>query len=78
MHPSFLLMGIEYWYARDLQILLGYEQWRNFTKVVDKAKEACANSNHPISDHFADVSKMVSLGSGSQREVDDIKLTRYC
>ncbi len=68
---------IEYWYARDLQVLLGYEQWRNFLKVIGKAKDSCSNSKHDISDHFADVSKMVPLGSGSQREIDDIKLTRY-
>ena len=68
---------VEFWYARDLQELLGYEQWRNFLKVVDKAKDACSNSGHSIADHFADVSKMVPLGSGSQRTVDDVKLTRY-
>ncbi|MES2217288.1 MAG: DNA damage-inducible protein D [Pseudomonadota bacterium] len=68
---------VEFWYARDLQELLGYEQFRNFLKVVDKAKEACLNSKHHTEDHFADVSKMVPLGSGSQRKVEDIKLTRY-
>ncbi len=69
--------GIEYWLARDLQHLLGYSEWRNFTSVLTKAKTACEISNHAISDHFVDVTKMVDLGSGSQREVDDIMLTRY-
>lgn len=69
--------GIEYWLARDLQHLLGYSEWRNFTAVLTKAKTACEISSHVISDHFVDVTKMVDLGSGSQREVDDIMLTRY-
>jgi len=69
--------GIEYWLARDLQHLLGYAEWRNFTAVVTKAKTACEVSNYAISDHFVDVNKMVDLGSGSQREVDDTMLTRY-
>jgi DNA-damage-inducible protein D len=68
---------IEFWLARDLQHLLGYAEWRNFTSVVTKAKVACEVSGHTISDHFVDVNKMVDLGSGSQREVDDIMLTRY-
>ncbi len=69
--------GVEFWLARDLQHLLGYSEWRNFTAVVTKAKTACEVSNHAISDHFVNVNKMVDLGSGSQREVDDIMLTRY-
>ena len=69
--------GIEYWLARDLQYLLGYTEWRNFTVVITKAKTACEVSQHAISDHFVDVNKMVDLGSGSQREVEDIMLTRY-
>jgi DNA-damage-inducible protein D len=69
--------GVEYWFARDLQVLLGYTQWRNFLNVVEKAQESCKNSNHAIIDHFAGVSKKVSLGSGSEREIDDIMLTRY-
>lgn len=69
--------GIEFWLARDLQHLLGYAKWDNFLNVVSKAKTACEVSGHPISDHFADVGKMVDLGSGSQREVDDLMLTRY-
>jgi DNA-damage-inducible protein D len=69
--------GVEYWLARDLQYLLGYSKWDNFLNVVSKAKTACEISGHKIADHFADVGKMVDLGSGSQREVDDIMLTRY-
>lgn len=69
--------GVEFWLARDLQHLLGYTEWRNFTTVVTKAKTACELSNHPVADHFVEVTKMVDLGSGSQREVDDIMLTRY-
>ena len=69
--------GVELWLARDLQHLLGYAEWRNFTTVISKAKTACEVSDHSIGDHFVDVNKMVDLGSGSRREVDDIMLTRY-
>lgn len=69
--------GVEFWLARDLQHLLGYAKWDNFLNVVSKAKTACEVSGHQVSDHFADVGKMVDLGSGSQREVADLVLTRY-
>ena len=69
--------GVECWSARELCPLLGYTQWRNFVNTIDKAKESCQNAQQQVSDHFAGVSKMVSLGSGSEREVDDVLLTRY-
>lgn len=69
--------GVDYWLARDVQHLLGYAEWRNFGLVVSKAKTACEVSGHQVGDHFVDVSKMVQLGSGSQRDIDDIMLTRY-
>ena len=69
--------GVEFWLARDIQHLLGYAEWRNFTAVLNKAKTACEVSEHPISDHFVDVNKMVELGSSSERKIKDIALTRY-
>jgi len=67
----------ECWSARDLCALLGYAQWRNFNNVIDKAKAACSNAGQSVADHFADVSKMVSIGSGAGRDVDNVMLTRY-
>lgn len=64
--------GIKYWLARDLQPLLGYTQWRNFLSIIGKAKTACERSGLQVADHVADVSKMVDLGSGGQREVEGI------
>lgn len=69
--------GVECWSARDLQKLLGYSKWENFSNVIAKAKDACNNVGQEVMDHFPDVRKMVGLGSGSEREVDDVMLTRY-
>ena len=69
--------GTTFWLARDLQILLGYVQWRNFEPVIEKAKSACANSGCEVADHFSQARKMVDLGSGAQREIEDVMLSRY-
>jgi uncharacterized protein len=69
--------GIEFWFARDLQNLLGYFEWRKFLGVIKKAKESCKNSEVDYSNHFVNTAKMVSLGSGSERKIDDYMLTRY-
>lgn len=69
--------GVEYWLARDVQHLLGYAKWDNFINVLSKAKTACEVAGHDVRDHFADVGKMVDLGSGSRREIDDVMLTRF-
>jgi len=73
----YLYNDIECWSARELQLLLGYSKWDNFYKVIEKAKIAAEKASMLVSDHFADVGKMVVLGSGSQREIKDIALTRY-
>lgn len=69
--------GSEFWYARELQKLLGYTEYRKFLPVINKAKEACQNSGYIVSDHFADVGEMVEIGSGATRFIENIKLTRY-
>ena len=68
---------IEYWLARDLQVLLNYTEWRNFLQVVEKAKTACENSDQYISDHFVDVNKTINMPKGATKQIDDIMLTRY-
>lgn len=67
----------EYWTARNLSKVLEYSEYRHFKPVIDKAKEACKNSGYPVADHFEDILGMVSIGSGAEREVDDVKLSRY-
>lgn len=75
---AIIVEGIECWSARELQPLLGYTKWDNFiNSVVVKAKEACTNAGENIADHFPDIGKMVRLGSGAEKQVDDILLTRY-
>jgi DNA-damage-inducible protein D len=69
--------GVEYWSARDIQGILGYAQWKNFDKVIEKAKAACENAGAEVKNHFADFGKMVEIGSGVNREINDIALTRY-
>lgn len=73
----YLYNEIECWSARELQVVLGYAEWRNFLNVVEKAKIACQNAGISLSDHFVDINKMVPLGSGAERAIDDIALTRY-
>lgn len=69
--------GIEFWLARDLQYLLGYDEWRNFTAVISKAKTSCEMSGHPVGDHFVDVNKTIAMPKGAEKEVSDLMLTRY-
>ena len=69
--------GIEYWSSRDLWKVLGYTEYRHFLPVIEKAKIACQNSSQPISDHFEDILEMVVIGSGAERPLDSIKLSRY-
>lgn len=69
--------GIEFWLARDIQQLLGYDKWDNFLGVISKAKIACENTGHKVSDHFADAGKTIQMPKGAQKEILDIMLTRY-
>ena len=67
----------EYWLARELQVVFEYTQWRRFENTISKAKTACSNSNVSVENHFANVGKMINLGKGGTRSVDDYKLSRY-
>lgn len=69
--------GIEYWCARDLQMLLGYARWENFARVIEKAVTSCQNAGYDPVDHFREITKLVDVGSGARREIEDIALTRY-
>ena len=68
---------VEFWYARDLMVQLGYTQWRNFLEVIKKAMVSCESAGISVTDHFAKVSKMIKLAKGAQRKVKDYMLTRY-
>lgn len=69
--------GVECWSARELQTILGYAQWKNFKNVIDKAQKSCEQANEEVVNHFAEFGKMVDIGSGAQKEIQDIALTRY-
>jgi len=69
--------GVEFWFARDLQILLGYDKWENFFNAIEKAKTACGNSGQDVNDHFPEVRKTIGMPKGATKEIVDYKLTRY-
>lgn len=76
-NACYLYNDIECWSARELQEILGYTKWDNFKNAIDKAKTTCESSGNVITDHFAEVGKMIDLAKGAQREIDDYALTRY-
>ena len=76
-HSHQIENGIEFWFARDLQQLLGYAKWENFNKVITKAKIACEVSGNDISNHFPDIRKTIPMPKGASKEIDDFMLTRY-
>ncbi|MBU3679972.1 MAG: DNA damage-inducible protein D [Candidatus Kapabacteria bacterium] len=69
--------GVDYWLARDLQTLLGYSKWDNFSAVISKAKTSCKVSGHAVEDHFADVGKTILMPKGASKEISDVMLSRY-
>ncbi|MFH0752302.1 MAG: DNA damage-inducible protein D [archaeon] len=69
--------GVEFWYARDLQLLLGYVEWRKFLGAIERAKESCKNAGQVITDHFVGAAKTIGMPKGATKEIDDYKLTRY-
>jgi DNA-damage-inducible protein D len=77
MLVTIIYNSVECWSARELQNILGYSKWDNFLNVIEKAKKACENAGAAVSDHFADIGKMIDLAKGAQREIEDIALTRY-
>ena len=69
--------GVEFWYARDLQKLLDYDEWRNFLNVIEKAKISCKTAGQEINDHFVGVNKTIAMPKGASKEIDNVMLTRY-
>ncbi|NQV38359.1 MAG: DNA damage-inducible protein D [Candidatus Marinimicrobia bacterium] len=76
-HVNFTNQGVEFWFARDLQHLLGYSEWRNFTQVINKAKTSCKIAGHLINDHFVDINKTIPMPKGATKEIPDLMLTRF-
>lgn len=74
---AFHYENVECWSAREMQSLLGYSKWENFSKVIDRAKESCSNAGQKIEDHFPDAKKVIIAGKGAEQQIDDILLTRY-
>lgn len=76
-NTCYIYEGVECWSARELQTIFNYSQWKNFFNVIEKAKTSCESSGVAVADHFADIGKMIDLGKGAQREIEDIALSRY-